>query len=323
MALTFTVPDTELSATLANRRDQIMDNVFTGTPFLMAMTMQGGVRTGDGGNTLVTPLEFAKNTTIAAFACYDLFDTTPQETLTSASYNWANVGGTISISGEENAKNQGRHKLLSLLDHKISSAERSLRDSINIKLLAAQPGAAATKEPVSITELIDEAPTANPTRGTTPIGGIANSNTWWRNQATSGGAFTVADMNTMYNDVSDGSEPPKFLLTSQTVFEYYENSQVGMLRYADTRLADAGFEALAYKTRPLVWDPNIGNTDEIYFLNTDYFKITMMEGADFVTTDFVEPVNQWAKVAKVVVMLQLEATNRRRLGTLHGITAPA
>jgi hypothetical protein len=322
MALTFSVPDTELSLTLHNRRPQIIDNIFEKAVFLGMLRAHGGVEMADGGLQLVTPLRMSKNSTAGSYTDYDILDTTPQDNETSAAWDWAGEYATVSISGMEEARNSGRHALLSLLQTKITDAGDSIRDKLNVHLMQAQPSA-GSKDPVSITELIDEAPTANPPRGATPLGGLAASNTWWRNQATDGGAFTVADMNSVYNDTSQASDFPNFLITSQTVFQYYENSQTGLVRYARTDTADLGFDALAYKSKPLVFDPQIGNTDEIYYINTDFLKLRVHRNRDFITTDFIEPDNQDAKVAKILWMGQLECTNRRRVGTLHGITAPA
>ena len=323
MALTFSVPDTELSLTLENRRSEIVDNIFEKAVFLGMLKNHGGIRMTDGGKTLVTPLRMSKNTTAGSFSDYDILDTTPQDNETSCQYDWAGEYATVSISWMEEKRNSGRHALLSLLGTKIDDARDSIRDKLNVHLMQAQP-AAGSKDPNSITELIDEVPTDNPARGS--IGGItvaSSANTWWRNKATAGGAFTVADMNTMWNDCSQASDMPKFLLTSQTVFEYYENSQVGQIRYQNTRTANASFDNLVFKTAPVVWDPQIGNTDEIYFINTDFLKLCIHTEGDFVTTPFIEPDNQAAKVAKILWMGQLEVTNRRRVGTLHGITAPA
>ena len=246
---------------------------------------------------------------------------TPQDNETSLRFPWAYDYATVSVAWTETLRNAGRGKLIDWVRQKTDDAMMSLRDKLNVQLLAAQP-AAGSKDPISITELIDEDPTADPAR-TASIGNISNSNTWHRNKATSGGAFSIADMNTMYNDVSDGHDFPSFLLTSQTVFEYYENSQVGQIRYGNGREADAGFTSLMYKNTPIGWDPQIGNTDEIYFINTNYLKLTIHSDGDFKTTDFIEPDNQAAKVAKILWAGNLECTNRRRQGTLHGITAPA
>ena len=321
MPKTYSVPDAELSATLHNQRAKVVEQVFTGTPFMMCMKEKGGVRTEDGGKRLDTPVQMAKNSTAGSFGKYDILDTTPQNNETTASYPWAYEYATVSISIQEEVENQGKHAIYSLLDQKIADAGMTLRDKINIHLMQAQPGA-DSKDPASLTEIVDNAPSADPAR-TDSIGLIGNANTWWRNIATSGGAFTVADMNTMWNDVSDGIEMPTFMLTSQTVYEYYENSLTGQIRYNDTALADAGFDNLMYKSRPIIWDAQIGATDEIYFLNTDYLKFTVNSQLDFVTQDFVTPTNQAARTAKILVGCQLECNNRRRMGTLYGITAPA
>ena len=196
MALSFTVPSTELSATLANRRSEIIDNIFEKAVFLGMMRMHGGIRMADGGHTLNTPLRMAKNTASGSFTDYDILDVTPQDTVTTAQYDWAGEYATVSISWMEERRNKGRHAVFSLLQSKIDSARDTIRDKLNIHLLQAQPGA-ASKDPQSLTELIDEVATTNPTRGA--VGGItvaSSANTWWRNKATSGGAFTVAVLET-------------------------------------------------------------------------------------------------------------------------------
>jgi hypothetical protein len=323
MALTYSVPSTELSATLANRRTTIIDNIFEKAVFMGMMRMHGGVRMESGGNTLDIPLRMAKNTAAGSFTDYDILDVTPQDTLTTAQVDWAGEYASISISWMEERRNEGRHAVFSLLQSKIDGASDTIRDNINTKLLQTQP-AAGSKDIISITEWIDDTPATNPTRGTDSIGRIdASTHSFWRNQATDGGSFTVADMNTVFHDVSKAADMPTFYLTSQTIYEYYENSQVGQIRYENADTADAGFQTLQYKGRPLVWDPNIGSTDNIYYINTDYMKICIHVNGDFVTSDFVKPDNQLARVAQIAFMGQLECSNRRRVGTLYDITAPA
>ena len=322
MALTFSVPDTELSATLHNRRAEIVDNIFRETVFMSALRRHNAVDMEDGGLEIVQPLRFTKNTTVGSFDGYDLLDTTPQDSETSIRVPWAQDYGTISIALTEEKKNQGRSRLLNLLNQKIDDAMTSVKDLLNTQFLQVAPSA-GSKDPISISEVVQSAPTSSPAR-VASIGNISGTaNTWWRNKATAGGSFSVSDMNTMYNNVSDGFDFPQLLLSGQTVFEYYENSLVGQIRYSDTKMADAGFQSLLFKQTPLVWDPLIGITDSMYFLNFKYLRLAIMMGMDFTTTDFIEPDNQAAKVAKILFMGNLVCTARRRQGTLSGITAPA
>jgi hypothetical protein len=322
---TWSVPDTELSLTAANRRNELVDNIFQGTAFLNAMSRLGGYRTESGGEQLVTPLRMAKNTAAGSFDGYDILDTTPQDTSTSARYQWAGLYATISLSWMEDIKNRGPGKIIDITQQKTEDAMMTIRDKLNVQLMADDP-AAGSKDVNSIAEIISEDTTANPAR-TESIGSISQATSgghaFWRNKATDGGAFTIADMNTMWNNVSDGIENPDFLFTSSTVYEYYENSQVGLIRYGDSRIGDAGFDDLLYKRAPMIWDPQIAHTDEIYFINTDYLKLTTHADGDFIFEPFQSPDNQAAKTAKILWAGNLECSNRRRVGTLHGIDAPA
>jgi hypothetical protein len=103
MALTFSVPDTELSLTLHNRRAEVVDNIFT------------GVQNENGGLEIVQPLLMSKNTTAGSFSGFDILDTTPQNNETSAVFPWRMLYATISISVEEEAKNEGKGRLINLL----------------------------------------------------------------------------------------------------------------------------------------------------------------------------------------------------------------
>ena len=75
MALTFSVPDVELSLSLHNRRNEVIDNIFRGTPFMRMLRDHGGVRMESGGIELVTPVRMSKNATAQSFSGFDILDT--------------------------------------------------------------------------------------------------------------------------------------------------------------------------------------------------------------------------------------------------------
>jgi len=75
MALSFSVPDSELTATLHNRRNMVIDQVYQGRAFWNAMTSMGGIKNESGGLELVTPLRMSKATAGGSFSGYDLLDT--------------------------------------------------------------------------------------------------------------------------------------------------------------------------------------------------------------------------------------------------------
>ena len=323
MALIFGVPDTQLSLTSHNRRNAVIDQVYQGKAFTNAMAAHGGFGGESGGLELVTPLRMSKSTAGGSFSGYDLLDTTPQDNETSAKCPWAHEYQTAAMSWVDKTNNQGEGKIIDWAGQKTEDAMMALHDRLNVRFMAAQP-AAGSKDPISITEVIDVAPTADPPR-TSSIGSIGNANTWWRNKQLTGGAFTVADWTTMWNTVSDGEEFSKFLLTSSTIWEYYHNSLTGLVRYggAGDRTGDQGFTDLLFMKAPVVWDPQIGITDAVYFINTDFLKIQVHPEGDYQTGDWIEPDNQAAATMKILWKGNLECNNRRRQGVVSAITAPA
>lgn len=64
-----------MSLTLHNRRAEVIDNIFTGTPYMNALREHGGVRMEDGGSHIVQPLLFSKNATAGSFSGFDILDT--------------------------------------------------------------------------------------------------------------------------------------------------------------------------------------------------------------------------------------------------------
>src|SRR5262245_29632650 len=122
--------DALLSTTLKNYSRQLRDNFFNAFPTLKYFRAKGRVQYEDGGTYIVEHLLYETNTTVKALSGYEVLDTTPQEGITQAIYDWREYAGTISISRVEERKNSGRQRLLSLLQAKIDQAEMSLQNKI-------------------------------------------------------------------------------------------------------------------------------------------------------------------------------------------------
>src|SRR5690349_22170622 len=127
--------DTLASTTLKNYRRQLADNI-TGHNVLWYMLKEKGfVREEDGGTTIVEPLLIGRNTTVKSYKGYDVIDTTPQTGITAAEYEWKQIAGSVTISGEEEFKNMGsKTRILSLLESKIQQLELSMMLEVNRQL---------------------------------------------------------------------------------------------------------------------------------------------------------------------------------------------
>lgn len=308
--------DALLSSTLsAIPKSRYADNIFTKIPLFMWLKQKAKM-TVDGGATLVLPLMYGKNSTAKSYSGYGIIDTTPQEGLTAAQYLWAQYAATISISGlEERIQNVGKNAIIKLLDAKVTQAELSLSDKLDIDLWSS----AVTG--TNINTLVTLADT------TTTVGNVSkSSNTWWQAQTVASGSFAArgkADMRSLYNTITNQSlskGAPDFICSDQNSYQYYEASVEPQLRYSDSKMADAGFENLRFKGATMTYDPN-APSGKMYFLASDSLKLVTSKGTNFITTPFIKPENQDAKVAQLLWAGQLASDNIRRLGFLSGITA--
>lgn len=248
-----------------------------------------------------------------------------QEGITIALYNWKEYGGTISIARGEERKNSGKHKMIDLLQAKTTQAEQSLKDKLTTHVFAN-----ISAEPAS--NLTGIFLINSNTPSTTTVGSVSGSTySWWRNYQADVGPYSnnlLDKMRTAYNSTSAGGVSfPDVIIGSQTALEYYESLGDAQKRFIDEKATlDLGFEVLRFKGAKLFWDAGIKadvpvTGESMLFLNSENIRLVIDKESDFITTDFVTPENQTARVAKLVVMLNLVTNNRRKLGLLHGIDA--
>ena len=319
------VYDSLLSTTLRNYSRKMRDNIFNKFPMLNWLMAGGRVQHEDGGTYIVEHLLYGKNSTVKAYADYEILDTTPQEGITIAQYNWKEYGGTIAISRSEKRKNSGKARLLNLLDAKTKQAELSIRDKITTDMFANISSSPAK----AIDGLFLH---ASNSPSTTTVGSVSGvTYTWWRNQTSNVGAFAnnlESSLRTLFNACSaGGADYPDGIVCSQTAYEYYESLGTPGKRFVNEQKSmDLGFPVLMYKGADMFWDAgiatNVPSTGEtMVLMNSEAIRFVIDSQSDFVTTDFIEPDNQTAYVAKILMMGNLCTNNRRKLGLAYGITA--
>jgi hypothetical protein len=196
--------------------------------------------------------------------------------------------------------------------------------------------------------------------GTVTVGNIAQGTySWWRNIAVDGSAahaskdaaadrgFLCDDWKTLtqamrwtYNSASKGTGGfPDLILTDQLAYESYEGAMDDKTRYTAATgtpgsPATVGFESVRFKGANMVWDemmPDIDggyvytdtsnwSTSTMFFLNTDFLELVVDSGTNFITTPFVRPENQDARVAQILLMGELCCSQRKKQAVLYGIT---
>ena len=306
--------DQLLSTTLANYRDKLTDNVFTARPLTYWLSDKGRIRTESGGTKIVEQLIYGQNDTVKSYSGYETLSLTPQDGISAAEYEWKQYGASIAISGIEEAKNNGEHAIINLLEAKIMQAEESLREGFNQMFFADGTGNSG-KNWNGLANLVESGNT---------VGGIDSSavgNEFWRSyEENTAGALTLLQMSTAYNSVSVGNDHPDVILTTQTLFEKYESLLMPQLRYTDTKTADAGFQNLLFKSAPIMYDVH-ATAGTMFFLNSKYLKLVGHTDKWFAQTDFVRPENQDARFALIMCYGNLVCSNRKKQGKLTAKTA--
>lgn len=305
--------DAVLTTSLAEYSRTLTDNVFQGIPVWDRLNRAGNVRRVNGGVTVIEHVLSEESSAKGFYKGYETLDTTAQEGMTLAEYEWQEAFASVSISRREERQNAGEHQMIALLAAKSQQAEMSLKDLLG---QATSQTVGSAGEFQSLASIV----------GTGTLAGIAGAtDTWWQATNTSSGSFSaqgISDMRTLFNTVSKSGmkDHPTVAITTQSVFEYYENETQPQIRYGSTRDADAGFINLLFKGIPVIFDQYI-DSGVLYMLNEAYLNLVIDSATDFITTPFIRPSDQSAKVAQILFMGALTTNNRRRHGKLSSITA--
>ena len=334
----------------------LFDNIFKDSAYLAALRLMDAVQMQNGGERIRAPLMYGDNSTVKSYQNYETLDTTPQDGITTAFFEWREVAGTISISRKEQRQNSGEAAILSLMNSKVKQTEMTMREEVNRMLLAGTVSSATfvpgndAKDLNPLGWFLRKDNTVDPTAGGN-VGNLASSNAWWRHNTAvldsgtkdTGNDFALAvttykglvvALRRMYNTCSRGSGgSPNLVVFDQYSYETYENALDDKVRYQNTKMADMGFDTIKLRGATCVWDevvPGVdtGETDETsatytgtaFFLNTEFYKLIIDSETDFVTTPFVVPENQTARTAKLLFMGNAVASNLRKLGVCYAIS---
>ena len=307
--------DEILSTTLKNYIPKLTDNIFSARPLFYALTNGQTIRRISGGAKIVVPIIYGTNSTAGSYDGTDTISTTAQTGISAAEYDWGQYAATVTISGIEEAKNNGEAQIIDLLEGKIFQTQETVIENMNTMFFGNGTGN-SSKDWLGLSALVGS--TGSP-------GGIDatdSDNSWWRSAVTNQGsaAITVASMATLYNNCSVGNDQPTIIISGQNQYEAYEALLVGQIRYTDTDMADKGFQNLLFKGAPMTFDGTLAGEGKMYMLNTKYIQLVAHSDVWFKPTPFVRPTNQDAVYSQLLCYGELTTSNRARQGYMYGIT---
>lgn len=304
--------DEILSTTLNNYVPKLVDNVFSARPLFYALTKGDNIRRISGGAKIVTPIMYGSNSTAASYSGADTLAVTAQTGISAAEYDWKQYAATVTITGIEEAKNNGEAQIIDLLEGKIFQAQETIIDNMNTMLWGDGSGN-SSKDWEGIQSLVSGGTVGN-------INPSGSGNSFWApTQTNLGGALSLSGMGTIYNTISVGNDQPTIIFARQEGYEAYEALLSSQIRYTDTDLADGGFQNLMFKGAPITFDSNC-EANAMYFLNTKYIQLVAHSDVWFKPTPFVRPTDQDSVFSQILCYGNMTISNRARQGRLHGIT---
>jgi hypothetical protein len=301
-----------LNTTLANYAPTLTDNAYNANVLLSLLNRNKDLK--NGGGSIVEPLIESEQDEGGFYLGADVLNNTQANTLTQVEYKWQNVYEPIQITRDEELDNSGdAQKILDLASTKTLLSEKAIAKRMD-QALSTPVGAANNL--VDLETMVDS---------TGILGSIdGGTDTFWSATETASGAFAtqgLTDMTTAYYAVSSGAaaENPTDFMTNKTIFQKFEQTRLPLERISNVASANAGFENLTFKGRPLMYGNFIG-TGLMFGLNMNYIKLAVHSASDMVTTQFIEPTNQTTKVAYILWRGNMVTNNRRRNFKLTGIT---
>ena len=119
---------TELvSTTFRKHRKEIKDNISNRNALYKRIVEKGNYMKEDGGLEIVTPLDYAENSTYQRYSDWDTLNIQASDVISAAKYDWKQIAINVVASGRELRINSGESKIINLAKARIKNASAPLR----------------------------------------------------------------------------------------------------------------------------------------------------------------------------------------------------
>jgi hypothetical protein len=306
---------------------QAADQILDATVVWALLKMKGCFKTQVGGTNIERTLKY-NVPTATAVAKGDVLTQGELEVRTAAFWTFRNMAIHVQRDTISDTANRGKFRIIDYVADRLEDATNGLRQKYEDDLLRAIVTAETGKE---IQGLLDMLPVVG-SRTTGTYGGIARpttfssdlptvGNTWWtpkyKQFTANKDVNLVSDMKTFFNTVSNNQESPDVILTTQTLYEQYEDFGLDAVQFVgNSKLLDLGFTTLKFKGADLVWTSN-APADEMRFLNTKHIEVVYDPGLWFEMTAWKDIPLQMERIAHIICRMNVISKQLRRHGVLY------
>lgn len=307
---------TELvTSTFRKVRKDVKDNLSNRNALVKHMYKRGNYRVEDGGLTIVTPLDYAENSTYQRYSDWDLLNVAASDVVSAAEYQWRQIAINVVASGREKRINSGEPRIFSLAKAKMKNAIRTFNNNFNADLFSA---GTLSNQINGLQALVSD-------DGTGTVGGIVSGTfTFWKNsifdcsaQSVTASATTIENsiLLPLWLQLSRGADDePDLIIMDDVFYKYFETSQTSLKRYTSAESANGGLVSLKYKNADVYFDTSDIPASHAYMLNSQYLELVVHKDADLEVMDSMRPINQDGDVIPILWMGNMSCSNRAQQG---------
>jgi len=288
---------------------KMVDNIFDSNPKLQRAKKKYYTKI-DGGTSIVQPLNYAQVTASGWYSGNETLNTTDNDVITAAEYQWKQIYANITIQRIDELKNAGEAQVLNFVKQKTMIAEKTIQDSMGTALY----NAGSDSKAIGGLRLWLSA--------SNTVGGISQSSySWWRPQLdTSSTTLTLGVLQALHNSATIGNDGPSVAFTTRTLYNSLYALYQPQQRFMDSETAKGGFSSLMFNGIPVIVDSHCPASHFI-FENEDYEFLYYHPDENFRFEPFVKPINQNVKVAKIYWAGAFGSSNLRMFAAATALTA--
>ena len=318
--------DNIITSTWYDVRNTLFSDIWQITPFLDILQQKGKIKSRmPNGRYFEIPIGYAQaDQNQKWFGRGDTFGEAEKQLWTRLQYQRKNLGDSIVRYWDDEMKNKGEAQILNYSKELLENHKMTMEATLAEALWESGGEHAINTLPGLIKE--------DPLTGT--VGGIDRaSNEYVRNQyynmgGESQATYLIDRMRSMFNTCSKvkgkGRQTPDIILTTQDIFEEYEDQALGLgqiqlANNSGTARADLGFGGLSFKGAEMYWDPKCP-AGSMYFLNSDTLEFAYDPDAYMEMTDWKSKHNSLDRYAQVVTVCNLLVNNFAKNGVIFNAT---
>jgi hypothetical protein len=125
----------------------------------------------------------------------------------------------------------------------------------------------------------------------------------------------LQSMAELYRDCTRGKSSPDIIVTTPALYSLFESALTPQQRFTNSKLADAGFEALKFHGAEVIFDENCP-ANRMYMLNTKAMAFNFHKDQMFKVGKMEKLFGQEKYAWPITAMCNFSVRSRRDLGVL-------